>query len=130
MSYTLPSLSYDFSALEPHIDARTMEIHHDKHHATYVTKLNGVIDANPILQEKELTDLLKNIESLTISDADKNALRNNGGGHLNHSLFWEIMGPEKKIDEELTERIKSKFGSIASFKEEMSGAGIVLIALN
>ncbi|QQS44294.1 superoxide dismutase [Candidatus Roizmanbacteria bacterium] len=122
MSYQLPDLPYDFSALEPHIDSRTMEIHHGKHHAAYVAKLNAVVEKYPELQGKELIDLMKDFESLSISEADKTAFRNNGGGHLNHSLFWEIMGPEKEIDEGLTERIKSTFGSVDSFKEEFSNA--------
>jgi Fe-Mn family superoxide dismutase len=99
-----------------------MEIHHDKHHAAYIAKLNVVVDANPELQGVELTELMKNIENLGITEADKKAFQNNGGGHLNHSLFWEIMGPEKQIDEDLTERIKSTFGSVAAFKEEFSNA--------
>ncbi len=122
MTHQLPELPYDFSALEPHIDARTMEIHHGKHHAAYVAKLNAVVESNPELQNKELIELMKNFDSLHISEADKTTFRNNGGGHLNHSLFWEIMGPEKEIDEELAERIKSTFGSVESFKEEFSNA--------
>lgn len=122
MSYQLPDLPYDFNALEPHIDARTMEIHHDKHHGGYVAKLNAVVEKNEELQGKELVELMKNFDSLSVSEADKTAFRNNGGGHLNHSLFWEIMGPEKEVDEELAERIKSTFGSVDSFKEEFSNA--------
>lgn len=124
MSYQLPDLSYDFSALEPHIDARTMEIHHGKHHAGYVAKLNAVVEKNPELQGKELIELMKSFDSLSISEADKTAFKNNGGGHLNHSLFWEIMGPEKEVDEELTERIKATFGSVDSFKEEFSNVAV------
>lgn len=120
MSYQLPALSYAFNALEPHIDSRTMEIHHGKHHAGYIAKLNVVVENNPELQGKELIELMKGFESLSISEADKTAFKHNGGGHLNHSLFWEIMGPEKEVDEELTERIKSTFGSVDSFKEEFS----------
>ncbi|MBP9690741.1 superoxide dismutase [Candidatus Woesebacteria bacterium] len=122
MSYQLPDLPYAFGALEPHIDARTMEIHHDKHHAAYIAKLNVVVDANTELQGVELPELMKNIENLGITDADKMTLQNNGGGHLNHTLFWEIMGPEKQIDEDLTERIKNTFGSVAAFKEEFSNS--------
>lgn len=122
MTHQLPSLPYEFNALEPHIDARTMEIHHGKHHAGYVAKLNAVVEKNASLQGTNLIELMKSVDSLGLSDADKSAFINNGGGHLNHSLFWEIMGPEKHIDEELTERIKSTFGSVDSFKEEFASA--------
>jgi len=122
MKQILPNLPYEFAALEPHIDARTMEIHHDKHHAGYVAKLNVIIDAHPELQDQELSELMRNLNSLNISDSDKAGLKNNGGGHLNHSLFWEIMGPEKEVDEELISKISSTFGSIETFKEEFSNA--------
>jgi len=122
MSYQLPNLAYDFSALEPHIDTQTMQIHHDKHHGGYVTKLNAVVEKNPSLEGKELVELMKSVNSLGLSEEDKAAFINNGGGHLNHSHFWEIMGPEKQIDEALQERIKSTFGSIDSFKEEFGNA--------
>lgn len=122
MSHQLPDLSYDFSALEPHIDTRTMQIHHDKHHAAYVAKLNAVVEKNPSLDGKDLVELMKRVDTLGLSEDDKAAFINNGGGHLNHTLFWEIMGPEKKIDEALQERVKSVFGSIEAFKEEFGNA--------
>ena len=122
MTHQLPSLPYESNALEPHIDARTMEIHHDKHHAEYVAKLNVVVEKNESLQGKDLVELMKSVDSLGLSDADKTAFVNNGGGHLNHSLFWEIMGPKKQVDEKLVERVKSTFGSVDSFKEEFSNA--------
>lgn len=124
MFYTLPQLSYDFSALEPHIDTRTMEIHHGKHHAAYVAKLNEVVGKHETLQKEELPKLLGDLDVLPIPDGDKTILRNNGGGHLNHTLYWSIMGPNKEIDEELTARIKTTFGSIATFKEQMNQAGL------
>jgi Fe-Mn family superoxide dismutase len=124
MTYQLPQLTYDFNALEPHIDAQTMQIHHDKHHAGYVAKLNAVVEKNESLQEKDLIELMKSVDSLGLSDADKSAFVNNGGGHLNHSLFWEIMGPEKQVDEELTAKITSTFGSVDAFKEEFENAAI------
>lgn len=120
MSHTLPDLPYDYQALEPHIDEQTMRIHHDKHHAGYVAKLNAVIEKNPSLDGKDLAELMKGIDSLGLSEEDRTAFVNNGGGHLNHSLFWEIMGPEKQIDEKLQEKVKSTFGSVESFKEEFS----------
>jgi len=124
MSHQLPDLPYDFSALEPHIDTQTMHIHHDKHHAAYIAKLNAVVEKNPSLDGKDLIELMKSVDTLGLSDGDKTAFINNGGGHLNHSFFWEIMSPEKKIDEALQERIKSTFGSVASFKEEFGNAGL------
>lgn len=120
MKHTLPKLSYEYNALEPHIDAKTMEIHYTKHHQTYIDKLNAVLEKHADLQEKPLEELMRSLETLSIPEADKTALRNNGGGHLNHTFFWSIMGPSKKIDEKLTERIKKTFGSIDTFKEEFT----------
>ena len=91
MAFTLPPLPYDFSALEPHIDARTMEIHHGKHHQAYVNNLNAAIEKAPELQGKSLEELLKNVNSAP--ESVRTAVRNNGGGHWNHSFFWQIMGP-------------------------------------
>ena len=122
MTYQLPQLTYDFNALEPHIDAQTMQIHHDKHHGAYVAKLNAVVESNASLQDKDLIELMKSVDSLGLSDADRSTFVNNGGGHLNHSLFWEVMGPEKQVDEELTAKITKIFGSVDSFKEEFSNA--------
>ena len=90
--HEVPALAYGFEALEPHIDARTMEIHHDKHHAAYVTNLNKALENYPDLQEKSVEDLLKGIDG--IPEAIRGAVRNHGGGHANHSLFWDIMGPD------------------------------------
>lgn len=117
MKYTVPDLAYDFNALEPYIDEKTMKIHHDKHHAGYVNNLNDVVGRNPCLQEGKLEDLMMSVEDLNISESDKTAFINNGGGHLNHSLFWEIMAPEKEVDETLVSDIKSEFGSVDAFKE-------------
>jgi len=118
MSYQLPDLPYHYNALEPHIDEQTMHIHHDKHHAAYIAKLNVALESNPSLEGKDLAECMKTVGSLGLSDSDKTAFINNGGGHLNHTLFWEIMGPEKHINEELHEKVKSTFGSVDSFKEE------------
>lgn len=122
MKYTLPKLSYEYNALEPHIDARTMEIHHTKHHQTYVDNLNTVTEKHAVLQNGELKDLMMKLDSLDIPDADKTMFKNHGGGHLNHSFFWEIMGPKKEINEELVEKIKNQFGSVDTFKEEFNTA--------
>src|SRR5437763_2777556 len=91
MPYEVPPLPYAFEALEPTIDARTMEIHHDKHHQAYVTNLNAALDKHPELQSKSIEDLLKGINS--VPEDIRTAVRNNGGGHANHTMFWEIMGP-------------------------------------
>jgi Fe-Mn family superoxide dismutase len=90
--HELPPLPYAFDALEPHIDAQTMQLHHDKHHATYVNKLNEALDKEPGQQGKSLEDLLRGIDE--VPESIRTAVRNHGGGHHNHSLFWEVMGPK------------------------------------
>ena len=117
MAFDLPQLPYDFSALEPHIDAKTMEIHHGKHHNAYVTKLNEAVEGTD-LAGKSLEELMQNISSAPT------AVRNNGGGHFNHSLFWTILSPNGggEPSGELAEAINSKFGSFATFKEEFDKA--------
>src|SRR5262245_42254955 len=111
MPYTLPKLPYAYDALEPHIDARTMEIHHTKHHQTYIDKANAALEAHPDLAKKSVEDLVRNLSS--VPENIRTAIRNNGGGHANHSLFWTIMGPnaggEPKGD--LAKAITAKFGS-------------------
>lgn len=122
MTHQLPELPYDFKALEPYIDEQTMRIHHGKHHQAYVDKLNAVLEKHPALQERDLKDIMKEMNNLDIPDADKTALKNHGGGHLNHSFFWEIMNPANAVDEKLVADITSTFGSIDKFKEEFSTA--------
>jgi len=124
MLHQLPDLPYNYNALEPHIDEQTMRIHHDKHHAGYVAKLNAVVEKNPSLTNKNLIELMRSVDTLGLSDVDKTTFINNGGGHLNHSFFWQIMNPEKHIDEQLQERIKTTFGSIDSFKVEFSNIAV------
>lgn len=122
--FTLPDLGYEFGALEPYIDAKTMEIHHDKHHDAYVTKLNEAIEKHPDLQSKSIEDLLSNLEA--IPEDIKKAVQNNGGGHYNHSIFWEIMRPggSKEPVGKTAEIIKSNFGSLDEFKTRFADAGI------
>ncbi|MDO8676585.1 MAG: superoxide dismutase [Candidatus Azambacteria bacterium] len=120
MKYELPKLSYSYDALEPYIDAKTMEIHHSKHHQFYIDKLNAVLEKYPDLADKKLEELIKDLPNLAVDEADKKAIHNNGGGHINHSFFWQIMGPQKEIDEELFEEIKSNFGSQEEFKKIFS----------
>ena len=118
MKYTLPNLPYEYNSLEPYIDETTMKIHHDKHHQAYIDKLNGVLEKYPALQNEKLEDLMRNILDLKMDDKDKTILQNNGGGHLNHSFFWNIMGPTKQIDTSLMKRIEKKFSNLDAFKEQ------------
>jgi len=118
----LPALPYAFDALEPHIDARTMEIHHDKHHATYVAKLNDALSTHPDLQGKSVEDLLRGIDQ--VPEAIRGAVRNHGGGHANHSLFWEVMGPGGGgvPAGDLASALSRDFGSFEGFKEKLTNA--------
>ncbi|KXK09089.1 MAG: Superoxide dismutase (Mn) [Microgenomates bacterium OLB22] len=123
MIYTLPKLSYDYSALEPHIDALTMQIHHSKHHATYIDNLNKALEKAPQLSEKSLEELLLLGEKLP---ADvKVAILNNGGGHINHSFFWESMSPTpSKPSERLQKSIADGFGTWDEFQAQFAQAGL------
>jgi superoxide dismutase, Fe-Mn family len=123
MAFTLPQLPYGYDALEPHIDARTMEIHHTKHHQTYVNNLNAAIEKTPELQGKSLDELMQGVNGTP--EAVRAAVRNNGGGHWNHSLFWELMGPGKggEPSGQLADAIKSAFGDFSKFKEQFAAAG-------
>jgi superoxide dismutase, Fe-Mn family len=122
MAFTLPALPYAYDALEPHIDARTMEIHHTKHHQAYVNNLNAAIEKAPELQGKSLDDLMRGVNS--VPEAVRTAVRNNGGGHWNHSMFWELMGPNKGGEPSgaLADAIKQAFGDFSKFKEQFAGA--------
>lgn len=120
MAFELPKLPYAYDALEPHIDKETMEIHHTKHHNTYVTKLNDAVKGTD-LESKSIEEIVKNLDA--VPENIKTAVRNNGGGHLNHSVFWELLSPEKKeLSGELKEAIESAFGSVDKFKEEFEAA--------
>ncbi|HEV8579955.1 MAG TPA: superoxide dismutase [Thermoanaerobaculia bacterium] len=120
--HELPPLPYTFDALEPHIDAQTMQLHHDKHHATYVSKLNEALDKEPGQQGKGLEDLLRGIND--VPESIRTAVRNHGGGHHNHSLFWEIMGPNGggTPSGELADAIQRDFGGFDAFKEKLTNA--------
>lgn len=124
MKYTLPTLPYDYNALEPHIDAQTMEIHHTKHHQAYIDKLNAVLEKYPQYADRDLAQMMMELDSLEMDEADKKTFRNNGGGHLNHSLFWEVMAPEKEIDEDLKKEVEAEFGSVDTLKETIVNNGI------
>lgn len=119
MKYTLPKLPYAYDALEPFIDATTMEIHHTKHHQTYVDKLNAVLDKYPELADQPLEQLLASLDTLTIPETDKKMIRNHGGGHSNHSFFWQIMGKEKSVDQTLVTEIEAQW-PMAEFKKAFS----------
>ncbi|MEK7161818.1 MAG: superoxide dismutase [Patescibacteria group bacterium] len=120
MIHQLPKLNYGYNALEPYIDAETMEIHHTKHHQAYIDKLNGVLEKYPTLAEKPLEELLKDIKALPVDDKDRLLIQNHGGGHWNHSFFWNIMGPEKTVDQKLIDNITATFGSVEEFKKKFS----------
>ena len=122
MPHTLPALPYDFGALEPHIDAQTMQIHHGKHHQAYVNNLNAALDKHPELHKKTLEELLRDIN--TVPEDIRTAVRNNAGGHHNHSLFWTIMAPKAGGEPSgtLADAIKKTFGDFAKFKEAVGTA--------
>ncbi|MBP1724833.1 MAG: sodA [Deltaproteobacteria bacterium] len=122
--FTLPNLPYDFGALEPYIDARTMEIHHGKHHKAYVDNLNKALEGAPALQGRNIEEIARNLASAP--EEVRTAIRNNGGGHYNHSLFWKIMSPKGGGEPTgvLLDKINKAFGSFTSFKEKFSKAAL------
>ncbi len=122
MPHTLPALPYDFGALEPHIDAQTMQIHHGKHHQAYVTNLNNALDKHPDLHNKSLDDLVRDVNS--VPEDIRTAVRNNGGGHWNHSLFWKLMAPNAGAAPTgaVADGISDAFGSFDKFKEQFNTA--------
>ncbi|QFK72206.1 superoxide dismutase [Pradoshia sp. D12] len=122
MTYSLPQLPYEYDALEPHIDKETMNIHHTKHHNTYVTNLNNALEGQETLAAKSLEDLLADIDS--VPESIRTAVRNNGGGHANHTLFWNILSPNGggQPEGELADALTAKFGSFENFKEEFAKA--------
>ncbi len=127
MAFTLPNLPYDFAALEPIIDTQTMQIHHGKHHAAYVTNLNKALEGKPELEAKSAADLIGNLAALP--DAIRTAVRNNGGGHVNHSMFWQIMAPKAnggggEPTGALATALTSAFGTFADFKTKFADAGV------
>lgn len=137
MAHQLPALPYANNALEPHIDALTMEIHHDRHHNTYVTNLNAALESAPELQSKSVEELIANLDS--VPEAIRTVVRNNGGGHANHSLFWETIAPNAggAPTGALAAAIDSKFGSFDNFKAEFAkaattrfGSGWAFLAVN
>ncbi|CEG27873.1 superoxide dismutase [Bacillus sp. B-jedd] len=137
MAFELPQLPYAYDALEPHIDKETMNIHHTKHHNTYVTNLNNALEGNEELLSKTVEEVISNLDA--VPESARTAVRNNGGGHANHSLFWQLLSPNGggEPSGELAEALKSKFGSFENFKEEFAkaattrfGSGWAWLAVN
>lgn len=126
MAFTVPPLPYAFDALEPYIDKQTMEIHHDKHHGAYVTNLNKALESAPDLQSKTVEELLANNCAIVKDEKIRTAVRNNGGGHINHSMFWQIMAPKAggNPSGNVAQAINSTFGSFDQFKEKLNAAGV------
>ena len=124
MAYEVPPLPYVYNAFEPHIDEQTMKLHHDKHHAAYVAKLNGAVEKHPDLQKKSPEELIRNLNALP--EDIRGVVRNNGGGHVNHTMFWEIMGPGKGGNPTgaIGDAINKTFGSFDAFKEKFEAAGV------
>jgi superoxide dismutase, Fe-Mn family len=124
MAHTLAPLPYDYAALEPYIDAQTMQLHHDKHHAAYVNNLNGALADYPELQSKSIESLVADLNS--VPEAIRSVVRNNGGGHVNHTMFWEIMAPNTGgvPTGELAEAINDTFGDVDTFKQRFVEAGV------
>jgi Fe-Mn family superoxide dismutase len=125
MAFTVPPLPYAFDALEPYIDKQTMEIHHDKHHGAYVTNLNKALESAPELQNKTVEELLAN-NCAIVPENIRTAVRNNGGGHINHTMFWQIMAPKAggNPSGNVAQAINSTFGSFDQFKEKLNAAGV------
>ena len=124
MKYELTKLPYEYAALEPWIDAKTMEIHHSKHHQTYVDKLNAALEKHPELFEKTPEELVAQLNSLQVDEATRAAIKNHGGGVVNHNFFWSIMAPQKSVDEKLVEEIKNAFGSVEEFKKKFADVAL------
>ncbi|MER3427379.1 MAG: superoxide dismutase [Pyrinomonas sp.] len=124
MAHELPPLPYPYDALEPYIDAQTMQIHHDKHHGAYVNNLNAALEKYPELQSKSAEDLIRDLNS--VPEEIRTAVRNNGGGHVNHTMFWRIMKPQGGGDPTgpIADLIRDNFGSFADFKKQFNDAGM------
>jgi len=123
MAHELPPLPYDYNALEPHIDAQTMQLHHDKHHATYVNNLNSALEQHSNLQNMSAEELIRNLDQ--VPESSRTAVRNNGGGHVNHTMFWQIMGPNGGGEPTgpIADAINQTFGSFEDFKQQFNDAG-------
>ncbi|MFA5133203.1 MAG: superoxide dismutase [Patescibacteria group bacterium] len=119
MKFELPKLPYPYDALEPHLDAETMQVHYEKHHQAYLDKFNAILEKYPDLQGTP-EELLSNLNNLPVDDTDRQIIRNQGGGFVNHNLYWQVIGPEKQVDVALVEEINNEFGSVEEFKKRFS----------
>lgn len=126
MLHTLIELPYAYDALEPYLDGYTMEIHHSRHHQTYVDKLNTALEKYPNLQEKPIEELLKNLATLQVTEADRTAIHNHGGGVINHNLFWQNMNPANIADSQLIVEINHTFKSLEEFKKAFTDSALKL----
>lgn len=124
MKYQLPKLNYSYNSLEPYIDAQTMEIHYSKHHQAYLNNLNSVLEKYPQIADKPLDVILKTLDKHGFEEKDRKMFKNNAGGHLNHALYWEIMGPKKDVNNQLVSEIKKEFGTVDEFKKLFSQTGV------
>ncbi|MBU1151687.1 superoxide dismutase [Patescibacteria group bacterium] len=122
MTHQLAPLPFAYDALEPFLDAKTMEIHHSKHHQAYTDKFNTALENHPDLQEMSAEDLLKKLKNLDVDEKTRTAIRNHGGGYINHNIYWKTIDPARPKDEALLSEIAETFGSLESFKEEFSNA--------
>ncbi|MBL8029746.1 MAG: superoxide dismutase [Candidatus Doudnabacteria bacterium] len=124
MKHTLPPLPYAYNALEPYIDAQTMELHHTKHHQTYVDKLNAALEKYPDLVGRPIEELLLDIKNLKVDEPDRTAIKNHGGGHFNHSLFWKYLDPSNQQDAMIEKEITNTFGSVEEFKKQFNDSAL------
>src|SRR5437016_4062889 len=124
MAFEVPPLPYDYTALEPYIDDQTMHLHHDKHHQAYVTNLNAALEKHPELANRSAEDLIRNLDG--VPEDIRTPVRNNGGGHVNHTMFWQIMGPNAGGEPTgaISDAIYRTFGSFAQFQEQFNDAGV------
>jgi len=120
MKFTLPPLPYAFDALEPYLDAETMEIHYTKHHQAYLDKFNAVVGKCEELESKSPEDMLRDLHNLPIEESDKMIIKNQGGGFVNHNIYWQSMGPAREVNQKLVEEINGVFGSVESFKDSFT----------
>ena len=124
MKHELPQLPYSYDALEPSIDAKTMEVHHGKHHLAYTDKMNAVLEKYPVLAKENPEDLIRKLNELDMDEQDRTMLKNHGGGYINHNLFWKILGPKKEVDQSLLNDVTKTFGSCDMFKQEFGKAAL------
>jgi Fe-Mn family superoxide dismutase len=137
MKFELPKLNFAYNALEPHLDAQTVEIHYSKHHQTYLNNFQAVVDKYPELEKMTAEEILTNLEQLKVDDNDWLKLKNMGGGYVNHNIYWSNLDPNNSIDNGLSEQIKTEFGSVEEFKKQFTtlatslfGSGWVWLAKN